>query len=106
MNGVNGISVGVLSIPYVFPQLGTAPLSFGPPRTAHGEVEVHLDACQGELVASACPGAVGHAGVTPLRTGFENVSGVHDLCLKMVRPLVNPLWSLDWVQLEPAGEKR
>ncbi len=107
LNGVNGISVGVLSIPYVFHDWHGPASILGQPRTAHGEVEVHLDACQGELVATLPLGpAVGHAGVTPLRTGFENVSGVHDLCLKMVRPLVNPLWSLDWVQLEPAGEKR
>jgi hexosaminidase len=68
---------------------------------------VHLDACDGKLVATLpLDAAVGHAGVSPLRAELENMTGVHDLCLKVVRPEVNPLWSLDWVQLEPLQEKR
>jgi hexosaminidase len=107
LNGAKGISVGVLSLPYVFHDRNDAAPILGAPRTANREVEVHLDACDGKLVATLpLDAAVGHAGVSPLRAELENMTGVHDLCLKVVRPEVNPLWSLDWVQLEPLQEKR
>lgn len=107
LNDVTGISVGVFDIPYVFHDRGGAAPTLGQPHTAHGEVEVHLDTCEGKLVATLPLGpATGRAGVTPLSTALEDMNGVHDLCLKVVRPEVNPLWALDWVQLEPLQEKR
>jgi hexosaminidase len=106
LNGVTGISVGVLSIPYVFHDRGGAAPILGEPHTTNGEVEVHLDACDGKLVATLPLGAAAErAGVTPLRAELDNMNGVHDLCLKVVRPQVHPLWALDWVQLEPLQEK-
>jgi hexosaminidase len=107
LNGVTGISVGVLNIPYVFHDRGGDSPILGEPHTTNGEVEVHLDACDGRLAAKLPLGAAtGRAGVRPLRAELNNVKGVHDLCLKVVRPEVNPLWALDWVQLEPPEEKR
>lgn len=105
LNGVTGISIGVLSLPYVFHDWRRPAPNLGQPHMPHGEVEAHLDECDGKLIAALpLAPAAARAGVTPLSARLENMKGVHDLCLKIVRPEIKPLWSLDWVQLEPRQE--
>ncbi len=75
-----------------------------PPRTPAGELEVRLDTCSGELVASL-PLALA---VEAQRTGeiavlpaakIASRGGTHDLCLRFTRKAVDPMWVIDSVQL-------
>jgi hexosaminidase len=106
LTGVMDVSVGVLKLPYVFSNIIPLP-PLDQPRTPYGEVEVHADTCAGPLV-SLLPlkPAEGLDGVTSLHGSLQNLNGTHDLCLKVVRPATNPLWVLDWVQLDSAPQKR
>ncbi|HEY0308856.1 MAG TPA: family 20 glycosylhydrolase [Acidobacteriaceae bacterium] len=106
LTGVKAISAGVVSLAYVFRDRNTAPPPLGKSHTAHGEIEVHMDTCTGKLVATLPLPTANHAGVTSLQTPLQNLQGIHDLCLKVVRPTVNPLWVIDWAQLDPATESR
>jgi hexosaminidase len=107
LTGVKSISAGVLSLPYIFRDKNSAAPPLGESHTAHGEVEVHLDTCAGKLVATLpLEPAVNRTGVTPLQAPLQDSNGVHDVCLKIVRPTVTPLWVLDWVQFEPTMDNK
>ena len=77
------------------------------PRSAAGELEVHLDTCDGARIAvlPLAP-AAGNNAVTVLpavRLGHEargERSGRHDLCLRFTQRTLDPMWALDWVQLQ------
>jgi hexosaminidase len=102
LTGERGIRVGVATLPYVFQDRDNRIPSLGDSHTPFGELEVHLDSCGGALLA-ALPfeSASGRKGISPLFANIPKLEGVHDLCFVVVRPHMNPLWALDWVQLEP-----
>ena len=107
MDSITSISAGVVPLAYVFHDKNNKLPPLGTPHTPDGELEVHLDRCEGPLVvALPLAPAAGHDDVTQLRATLAPLHGVHDLCLQVVRPHVDPLWVLDWVQLEPAGEPK
>jgi len=106
LSGIGSLSVGVVPLPYVFSDRDTTKAPLGDAHTADGEIDVHLDTCTGKVVATLpLAPAVGHDGVTPLRAKLTGLSGVHDLCMTVARPRLNPLWVVNWAQLEPAREK-
>jgi hypothetical protein len=44
--------------------------------------------------------AAGNAGVTRLPPQkLPAVAGRHDLCLRIARPRLDPVWALDWAQI-------
>ncbi len=71
------------------------------PETAEGELEVHLDNCDGSRLAvlPLAPAAANHAvtRLPPIR--LPAISGRHDLCFRFTQRALDPLWALDWVQL-------
>jgi hexosaminidase len=72
------------------------------PQTPTGELEVHVDSCEGERIAvlSLAP-AVGNDAVTQLPpVRLPRTAGRHDLCLRFTQRTVDPMWALDWVQLQ------
>ena len=72
------------------------------PQTRAGELEVHLDSCAGERIAftSLAP-AAGNDAVTRLPAiRLPQTSGRHDLCFRFTQSTLDPLWALDWVQLQ------
>ena len=72
------------------------------PQTPAGELEVHVDSCAGERIAvlSLAP-AVGNDAVTRLpAVRLPRVAGRHDLCLRFTQRALDPMWALDWVQLQ------
>ena len=72
------------------------------PRGRDGELEVYLDSCSGEplAVGSLAP-AAGNDAVTPLPAiRLPKVSGRHDLCFRFTQSTLDPMWALDWVQLQ------
>jgi hexosaminidase len=76
-------------------------IRLAPPQTPDGELEVHLDSCEGERIGvlPLAP-AVGNDGVTQLPpVSLPRTSGHHDLCFRFTQRTLDPLWALDWVQL-------
>ena len=76
-------------------------IHFATPQTPQGELEVHLDDCDGERIAvlPLAP-AVANDAVTQLPpVSLPRVPGRHDLCLRFTQATLDPLWALDWVQL-------
>jgi hexosaminidase len=71
------------------------------PQTAAGELEVHVDSCDGERIAVLpLARAVGNNAVTQLPSvSLPRISGRHDLCFRFTQRALDPLWALDWVQL-------
>jgi hexosaminidase len=73
------------------------------PRTPAGELEVRLDGCDGApaLVLPLAP-AVGNDAVTVLPAAtVPGAGGVHTLCLRFAQRGLDPLWTIDWVQVTP-----
>lgn len=101
LTGVTGLTVAVTRLPFNF-QLGAdlAKIPVRPPQTPQGELEVRLDTCAGELVASLpLARATLDSGVTPLSVRIPPRAGRHDLCIAVNAKGVEPLWAVDWVAL-------
>ena len=63
---------------------------------------MHLDRCDGAPVAvlSLAP-ALNNNAVTVLPAApLARLGGVHDLCMKFTQRTLDPMWALDWVQLQ------
>jgi hexosaminidase len=71
------------------------------PHTPQGELEIHRDSCEGELIATlSLASAVADDAVTQLPSArLPQASGRHDLCFRFTQRALDPLWALDWVQL-------
>lgn len=71
------------------------------PRSAEGELEVRVDGCQGELVATLpLAPAVKNYAVTRLPpAAIASRTGKHDLCFMFTQAGVDPTWVIDAVEL-------
>jgi hexosaminidase len=61
-----------------------------------------VDTCAGERIAvlSLAP-AVGNDAVTKLpAVRLPRATGRHDLCMRFTQRALDPMWALDWVQLQ------
>ena len=97
------LRVAVGQVPFNF-QLGKDKdaIRLAAPQTPTGELEVHVDSCGGERIAvlSLAP-AVGNDAVTELPAArLPRTPGRHDLCLRFTQRALDPMWALDWVQLQ------
>ncbi len=98
---IRSISATVGQLPFNF-QLGAQAhaVVLSPARQPAGELDVRLDRCDGEIVASlSLQPAQDHPAVTQLPPAALRAQGVHDLCLKFSRPSPEPTWALDRVTL-------
>jgi hexosaminidase len=71
------------------------------PRSPAGELEVRLDGCDGApaLVLPLAP-AAGNDAVTVLPpAALPGSGGMHTLCLRFAQRGLDPLWTIDWLQL-------
>jgi len=96
------ITAAVGQVPFNF-QLGkdVESIHLNPPRTPAGELEVRLDRCDGAPVAvlPLAP-AAGNDAVTVLPAAtLARQSGAHSLCFRFAQRTLDPLWTIDWVQL-------
>jgi hexosaminidase len=99
---VGAIAASVGQVPFNF-QIGddVKKIPLRKPRTAAGELEVRLDGCEGEAIATLplAPAAKNYA-VTELPAAtIARRTGAHDLCFMFTQATVDPLWVLDAVQL-------
>ena len=71
------------------------------PQTPAGELEVRVDGCEGEKIATLpLAPAVKNYAVTQLPpAAIGKRTGPHDLCFTFTQSTVDPLWVLDAVQL-------
>ncbi len=102
LSRVSGIAAAVGQLPFEF-QLGAdvhVP-RIEQARTASGELEVRLDGCEGQIIASvSLQPALRNDAVTELPTAkLAHHDGMHDLCLKFAQRSPDPMWVIDWVQL-------
>ena len=82
-------------------------IRLAPPQTAAGELEVYLDSCTNDApsgrriaVLPLAP-AAGNDVVTELPSvRLPPTNGRYDLCFRFTRRTLDPLWALDWVQLQ------
>jgi hexosaminidase len=103
LGGITAIEAGVGQVPFNF-EIGDDrnKIVLRPPATPSGELEVHLDTCDGPKVAvlPLAP-ALSNDAVTRLSGPFPGAAGTHDLCFVFTQKKLDPLWLLDWVQLVP-----
>ena len=98
------ITAAVGQVPFNF-QIGKdrEAIHLSAPRTTSGELEVRLDRCDGEpLVVLSLAPAAGNDAVTELpAAALPPQSGSHSLCFRFTQRTLDPLWTIDWVQLSP-----
>src|SRR5439155_12618017 len=99
---VSGLTVAVARLPFNF-QLGAdrAKIALRAPFTSDGELEVRIDGCAGDLVASLpLSRATLSTAATPLSVAIPPRTGRHDLCLTFTAKSLDPMWAIDWVRLD------
>lgn len=107
LSRATGIAASVGQIPFNF-QVGDAvkQIPLYPPQSAAGELEVRLDSCDGERIATLpLAAATGNQQVTSLprvslalKTRVGDTA-MHDLCLRFTRRSIDPIWALKSVRL-------
>ncbi len=106
LTGVNGIELSVGQVPFNF-QIGAAKdeIKFRPPMSPAGEFEVRAGGCDGAVVATLpLAPAVNNPKVTKLTAPLTATVGRKDLCFTYTARGVDPMWTIDSVQLVTAKE--
>ncbi|MDE1163113.1 MAG: family 20 glycosylhydrolase [Acidobacteriaceae bacterium] len=99
LDGVSSLTLEMVPLPWVFEDGAHKTPSLAPAKTAGGEVEVHLDSCKGQTIATLpLPQHPGKQGAVVLKAGLPAIQGAHDLCFQVARPQLDPLWTLNWAQ--------
>ena len=102
LSHATAISADVGQLPFNF-QVGddVKKIPLYPPTSAHGELEVRLDSCEGERIAVLPLAAAGSTNAVAKLPAAKMTSrsGVHDLCLRFTRRAVDPIWAIDSVQI-------
>ena len=97
------VTAAVAALPFNY-ELGldAAKIHVGDNRTPAGELEVHVDGCDTAILgALPLAPAADKDGITELPALIlPPLSGRHDICLRFARPRLDPLWALDWVEIE------
>ena len=75
----------------------------GDSHTAEGELEIRIDGCDGAPIATQpLPAMPADKLVNRLReVRLPARQGRHDVCLRIARPRLDPMWALDWVEIRP-----
>jgi hexosaminidase len=97
------ISAAVSAMPFNYELPGDiGKIRIGDNTTPIGELEVHVDGCDGAVLAALpLPAAASAAGLAQLAgKNLPSLAGRHDVCLRFARPSVNPFWALDWVEIQ------
>ena len=102
LDAADRIVAAVGSVPFNF-QIGDAvkKIQFAKPATPEGELLVLLDRCDGEEIARLplVPAAPSDAVTVLPAATLKRVHGRHDLCLRFAQPGLDPIHTLDSIQL-------
>jgi hexosaminidase len=97
------IIASVAPLPFNY-ELGAdvATIPVGNTRTPEGELEIHADTCDGAAIATLllAPAAASKALTTLPAQRLPALAGRHDLCLRFARPRLDPMWALNWIEIE------
>jgi hexosaminidase len=108
LDRVRSIVASVGQVPFNF-QIGAdvKKITFPPPATPEGELEVHLGSCDGKLLARLplAPAAKSDGVTTLPRAEVRPPPGKHDLCLRFAQHGVDPLWVIDAIRLVEASRE-
>lgn len=75
------------------------------PQTPEGELEVRLDSCEGEKLATLPLAPATSQALTSLPPAkIAPRDGQHDLCFIFTRKTVDPIWVIDSIELAATGE--
>jgi hexosaminidase len=102
LSGVKRISAQVGRLPFNF-AIGDDinKISFRPPATPAGELEVRRDSCDGPLIATVPLEAATHtSGDAVVGGAIAAQSGPHDLCMTFTQSGPDPFWVLDRLTLQ------
>lgn len=93
------LSAALVPLPFNF-ELGAdlKNVRRGDAHSPGGELEIHVDRCDAPLVASI-PLPQDVVAATLPAVALSPLAGRHDLCLRVARPALEPMWALDWVQV-------
>ncbi len=93
------LTAAVAALPFNF-EIGADvnKIRVGDARTANGELEVRLDACDAAPAATVALGAARGPATLPA-VALPQLPGRHDVCLRFARPALEPMWALDWVEI-------
>jgi len=102
LSQATALAASVGQVPFNF-QIGddVKAIALPQPKTPRGELEVRIDSCEGELLASLpLAPAVSNLAVTALPpAAIAAREGKHDLCFTFTRASVDPIWVIDTVEL-------
>jgi hexosaminidase len=103
LTGIAQIQAEAGSLPYNRPVSSAAQkVVLRPQATANGELEVHLDNCDGAKIAVlTMPKPEPNIALATVSGAMTPQTGVHDLCLVFTRAKPDPYWALHTVQLMP-----
>ena len=103
--GIAAVRVRAGRLPYLI-QLGAedSKRRFLPAETAHGELDIRMDGCEGpRLATAALPAAPGDDGFITLQASLPTpATGLHDLCIRFSGDTRPAMWVLDRITLLPS----
>ncbi len=104
MDGAAALRLSLVSLPYNF-ELGeeAAGIALDPSLGAGGRMEVHLDRCDGPVVAALSLGDPARSLRQPIRMPLATTTGRHSLCLQVRRSTPGPFWALEQASLLAVG---
>ncbi len=104
LDGIDGIQVALARLPRNY-QLGHQAYQVAkyPAATAHGELQVHADQCDGPLLAHwPLPDPASAPRRFALHAPLSPPPGAHDLCMVIAAPSDGPIYAFDRVALQEA----
>jgi hexosaminidase len=97
------IIASVAPLPFNY-ELGAdvAAIAVGNTRTPEGELEIHAGTCDSAAIATLplAPAAASKVLTTLPAQRLPPLAGRHDLCLRFARPRLDPMWALNWIEIE------
>jgi hexosaminidase len=108
LDGIAAVRVRAGRLPYLI-QLGAedAKRRFVPAETAHGELDIRIDGCEGKrLLTAPLPATPGDDGFITVQASLSApVTGAHDLCIRFSGDTRPAMWVLDSITLLPSKQE-
>ena len=104
LTGIGGVKITAGALPFNL-QLGAelAHVVRRPASAGGMELQVRLDSCDGELLATLPLGTRRSPGLASLSAALPPRPGHHTLCIAVAGDKLDPVWAIDAVQLVPAA---